>query len=222
MKTIEINLYKFNELSESAKKNVIEKERSSSYGFGYIMQESDATERIDTLDAFCEEFGISYKLDEDHCHRFISWHFDDIEDEDATGKYLLRFLNKHYYAIRDKKYYSGHFHKDENGKLSYKHRYSRISYQSGPGCPFTGMCYDCDILDKIFYWYKNPDWNLSIHDLFNDVFHHYMRLWEEEDEYRMSDEGIGEMIEINYEDKWYLEDGTEFDGDFDELENYAA
>lgn len=219
MKEYKIKLYHFDELNEDAKAKVCDKEREDVYGnFGTMSQETNAQERIATLDKFCEEFGIEYDVDMDHCHRFISWHFTSVEDEDATGKYLLRFLNKHHYSIRDKKYYSTAFRRDENGKFTYKHRHSRIMYQDGVGCPFTGCCYDCDILDKIFDWYKAPDWNLSIHDLFEDCFSHFLHLWDEEDDYCMSDEHIGEMIEINWGDKLYFEDGTEYTGqDLDEV-----
>ena len=208
MNTYKVKLYKFNELNQEAKYAVIERERNTEYGIGYLEQESDATERIATLDAFCNEFGIKYRIDYDHCTRFINWHFIDIEDEEAAGKYLLRFLNNHFDAINKKKYYwKGN-----------KNRYSRIQYEDGPACPFTGICYDCDILDKIFDWYKNPDWNMSIHDLFEAAFCHYLRQWGNEDEYRMSDEAITDMIEANWDDKLWFEDGTEFNGNYDKLE----
>ena len=53
MKTYKINLYSFDELSESAKAKVCDKERESPYNYGYLSQEDDATERYDTLNHFC-------------------------------------------------------------------------------------------------------------------------------------------------------------------------
>lgn len=228
MKNYKVKLFHFDELSEDAKAKVCDKERESDYNFGYLSQETDAEERIATLDKFCEVFGIKYNIDYDHNHRFIKWHFLDVDmngydwcDEDIEGKYLLRFLNRYYFDILSKKYYSCNQHYDENGNFHYAHRYSRFQYERG-NCPFTGMCYDCDILDKIFEWYDKPNWNISLHDLFEDVFSHYMDLWESEDDYRMSDEHISDMISANWGDKLYFEDGREFNGNEDDLEPIAA
>lgn len=214
MKKLVCNLYYFDELSEDAKHRVCQEERYRDYNLVSASQELDADERIATLDAFCKVFGIKYEIDYDHCHRFISWHFNgdfDNESYDISGKHLLRFLNVHYYDIRSRKfYYKHHFTKSRKSRIQWVEQ----------NCPFTGMCYDCDILDKIFEWYKHPNWDISLHDLFDDCFSHYLRLWEEDDDYRMSDESIGEMILANWEDKLYFEDGTEFTGDYDEVTEY--
>lgn len=226
MKEIKIKLYSFDELSESAKAKVCDKERERDYNFGYLSQSDDAEERYNTLNKFCEVFGITYRIDWDHQYRFISWQFEDVDmngydwcDEDIKGKYLLRYLNRYYYKIRNRKWYHVSC-KGDNNSISYKERYSKIQWIE-QNCPFTGMCYDCDILEKIFEWYHNPDWNITLHDLFEDCFSYYMDLWEKEDDYRMSDEHIGEMISINWSDKLYYENGNEFEGCIDELEDYA-
>lgn len=225
MKKLVCNLYSFGELSEDAKHNVCENDRQRDYNWGYICQESDASERVATLDAFCKVFGIKYRLDYDHCHRFITWRFEDsdIYDEGISGKYLLRFLNKFYYQIRKRKYFGKlvPHEKDEDHPAGCEHvfRHSRITWEEQT-CPFTGMCYDCDILDKIFEWYKKPDWKITLRDLFEEVFSHYLKLWSDEDDYRMTDESIGDMIQANWEDKLYFEDGTEFLGDYDQATNY--
>lgn len=223
MKKLVCNLYSFDELSESAKHNVCEEERKRDYNFGWLSQEDHAGERKSTLDAFCEVFGIKYEIDYDHDHRFISWRFaDDLDSEEMTGKYIWRFLNKFYYRIRSRKNYSCG-HRWENGKYHYSQRHSKILWVE-QNCPFTGMCYDCDILDKIFEWQKKTDCmtneNYSLHDLFEDCFSHYLKYWEEEDDYDMSDEGIGDMISANWGDKLYFEDGTEFTGDMDDVTPY--
>ena len=227
MKKLVCNLYSFDELSEDAKHYVCEEERKRDYNFGYTCQEDDAEERIGTLDKFCELFDIDYEIDYDHCYRFANWHFrDDYLENNADeicGKYLWRFLNRYYYKIRSRRYYGKLIPHQKDSKhpagLEHVKRYSKIIWEE-QNCPFTGMVYDCDILDKIFDWYKNPDWNLSLLDLFEDCFHYYFRLWEEEDDFRMSDENIGDMISANWEDKLYFEDGTEFTGDYDEVTNY--
>lgn len=230
MKKLVCMLYSFDELSESAKHEVCENDRKNDYNWGWISQESDASERKSTLDKFCEVFGIKYDIDYDHCHRFISWHFLDEELENSSdeicGKYLWRFLNKYYYKIRSRKWFSTCMVRKNGKSVLYaskckgaKDRYSKIIWVE-QNCPFTGMSYDCDILDKIFDWYKNSDWKISLKDLFDDCFYHYMTLWEQEDDYRMSDEAIGDMISANWPDKLYFEDGTEFTGDYDDCTDY--
>ncbi len=217
MKEVKVKLYRFDELSKDARHEVCERERQQTNNWGTISQEHDAEERISTLQKFCEVFGIKYKLDYDHDRRFISWHFKDseIDSHEISGKYLWRFLDNYYYDIRSRKYFATNFRQDENGKMYYKHRHSRIMWEE-QNCPLTGMCYDCDILDKIFDWYKKPDWKLSLHDLFEDCFSHYLKLWEEEDDYIVSDENISDLIEANLGDKLYYEDGTEFNGIYEE------
>lgn len=219
MKEITIKLFTFEELSEEAKSKICDREREDSNGYGYMCQESDAWERHATLEKFCETFGIKFNVDYDHCYRFINWKFENsIDDEEICGKLLWRFLNKYYYDIRSRKYYSGKFHYDENGnyiKGSHRYRYSRIQWIE-QNCPFTGMCYDCDILQKIFEWYEKPDWRLSLHDLFEECFSYFLESWEKEDEYRMSDENISDMILANNPDQLYFEDGKEFDGTYEE------
>ena len=228
MKEFKIRLFKFEELSESAKHSVCNKERESTYNFGTMAQETDAEERVASLNAFCKTFGITYRIDYDHQYRFITWQFTDVDmngydwtDEDISGKYLLRWLNRYYYDIRTRKWLMVNCDKEKNNGKSYKERYSKILWNDiDYGCCFTGCCYDLDLVEKIAEWYKKPNWSISLHDLFEDCFSHFMHLWSEEDDYRMSDEHIGEAICANWDDKWYFEDGTEFTGDEDELEEY--
>ncbi len=227
MKNYKVQLFHFEELNDDAKHYVCNKERESEYNFGTLGMECDAEERRATIKAFCELFNISYDIDYDHQYRFVSWHFNDVDmngyewcDEDISGKYLLRYLNRYYFDILSRKWYHVNC-KDENAKPSYKERYSEIQWISG-NCPFTGMCYDCDILDPILKWFKNPDWNITLHDLFDDCFSAFMQSWEEEDDYRMSDENLCDAISANWEDKLFFEDGREFNGNEDDLEPLVA
>ena len=47
-----------------------------------------------------------------------------------------------------------------------------------------------------------------------------MAQWEKEDDYRMSDEYIMEMLSANNEDTLYFANGAEFEGSESELEEY--
>ena len=226
MKTYKINLYSFDELSEDVKIKLCDKERESTYNYGTMAMESDAEERISTLNKFCELFNITYRIDYDHQYRFISWQFVDVDmngydwnADDIKGKYLLRYLNRFYYGMMSKKYFSTKGYWDENRKFHYKYRHSQFQYTKG-NCPFTGVCYDEDILAMINSWYQNPDWGVSLKGLFEDVFNYYMAQWEKEDDYRMSDEYIMEMLSANNEDTLYFANGAEFEGSESELEEY--
>lgn len=229
MKEFKIKLYSFDELSESAKAMICDKERENVYGnYGAMAQENDAHDRLDTLNKFCEVFNITYRIDYDHQYRFIVWQFKDVDmngyewcADDIKGKYLWRYLNRFYYQMCSRKWYYVDCDREKNNGKSYKERYSRIQWEKGT-CPFTGMCFDCDILDKIFEWYEKPNWEITLHDLFDDVFHHYMKLWERDDDFHMSDEYIGEMISTNDSEKLYYENGVEFEGSADELEEYSS
>jgi len=230
MKEVKVKLYEFSELSEDAKHAICERDRENTYGLGYDTQRIHGEERIDSLDAFCELFGIVYKIDYDHQYRFISWRFQDysIDDEKISGKYLGRFLNKFYYKIRERKWYSTCLERRNGQRIivaskckGSKDRYSKITWVER-NCPFTGVCYDEDILQKIWEWLENPDWKITLHDLFENCFHYFLKSWEDEDDYDISDEGLSESIEANSEGKLYFEDGTEFNGDYGEFEDYVA
>ena len=55
MKQININLYSFDELSDAAKSFVCDKEREDVMNnYGVMAMETDAEERIDTLNEFCK------------------------------------------------------------------------------------------------------------------------------------------------------------------------
>lgn len=210
MKNAKIKLYTFEELNQDAKNAVIERERNTEYGFSYLGIENAGDEIADTIKEFPAAFDISYEIKDSYGRPFVSFHVD-IEDEDATGKYLLRFLNNHYFAALSRRYYY------KGGKS----RKSRIMYDAGQ-CPLTGICWDCDILQPIFDWFKSPDWNLSVRDLMENCFCSVLKTYEAEREYCFSDEYIEDMILNNWEDKLYFEDGTEYDGPaFDEFEEAA-
>lgn len=209
MKTIEINIYKFSELSESAKHNVCERERES---WGSLESSFIANDRKDTLQAFCNVFSINYEIRDNYNSAYIKWSLrdDDIDPEEIKGKYLLRFLNAHYYSIRSRKNYFGHKYVD--GKFTFLNRESRILWENDH-CPLTGICYDCDILRPIYEWYAKPDWQITLYDLIEKCFDRFSKAWDRDDDYAYSDEGIAEMIEANCEDTYYLENGTEYTGE---------
>ena len=59
---------------------------------------------------------------------------------------------------------------------------------------------------------------MSLHDLLDDCLHAFLKSWADEDDYDMSDENIGDLISANWPDKLYFEDGTEFNGVYEDEE----
>ena len=217
MKEVKCKLYKFEELSEESQKAVMDRERDKIQQWGIDAWDS---EHRDTLNKFAEIVGIKIRNWEVSSwrHTYLFYFPSDVYERDAndvTGKYLLRFLNSIYYDIRSRKYFSCG-QRLENGKVHYSHRHSKILWEEG-NCPLTGVCYDYDILNPIYKWHKNPDWEKSLYDLVDDCLEEFFAAWENECEYCGSDEYvIQELTESSaYEDTLYFEDGTVFNGIYD-------
>lgn len=220
MKEVKCKLYKFEELSEKSQKVVMDRERDSIQQDGIDAWDS---EHRDTLEKFSNIFGIKvYDWEvSSYNHRYCFHFIDDVYDVDAVyvkGKYLLRFLNSIYFDIRSRKYYSCSHRYDENGEYHYSHRYSKILWVNN-NCPLTGVCYDCDILKPIYDWHKNPDWNKSLYFLVDECLEEFFSAWEKECAYCGSDEYVKqELTESSvYEDVLYFENGTVFDGIYEEV-----
>lgn len=220
MKEAKIKLYKFEELSEESQKVVMDREREK---IQEMANDAWDSEHRGTLEKFSEIFGIEVRNWEvSECnHNYWLCFPDDIYERDAKevkGKYLLRFLNSIYFDIRSRRYYSGRFRYDENGKAHSASRYSKIIWKEME-CPLTGVCYDCDILEPIYKWHKNPDWNKSLYDLVDDCLESFFKQWENEMEQTGSDEYVKqELIESSsYENVLYFANGNVFNGDFEEV-----
>lgn len=108
------------------------------------------------------------------------------------------------------KYYSTSGKYDENGKYTYKKRYSRIILESE--CVLTGRCYDNCILQPIYDFlnWSRPDYDSyqDIENLFNDCFSNIRKCLEDEEQSRYGDDYIIETITANeYE---FTADGNRF------------
>lgn len=222
MKTIEINLYSYNELSEDAKDKIRDKWRYDGYGVmdGY----NDDWEG--TLDKFCDLCNIKAKNCEvDNWHHYFSIDYgcnsvyevqldedtwDNIYIEDLSGKLLFRYISNNIipYLIKGKYHSVGHT--DENGKFTYKSRRSRV-VKTFDDCPLTGVV--CDIIEPLMKYYRNwakyPD-DYTYADLMNECLESFFKAWSAEWEYRLSDEAVDEDIEANWDDEMFLESGERY------------
>lgn len=203
MKKVEVNLFSFEELSESAQLTVIERER-------YTIQEDTMDcfgyDYRATLEKFSEIFGITF-LDwrvSDCGHSFsfkfknpiYDWNWDCLYANEVSGKLLLRYLN----GVYIKKAYSK------------KNKYVQ-PFDPSADCPLTGCCYDYDILQPIVDWYKKPDYDISLYSLIEKCLENFFQAWEDEYEYCASDEFCRqELTECSrYENTLYYSDGTKAD-----------
>jgi len=205
MRTIEITAYKFEELSEEAKKKAIEEYRSNGVDTSYNWNDA-----YESVKKFHEVFGTSEGrnswlnfmdggLTDDVFHmkglRLRTYILNNFGDQIFTPKYLkagerTKTEPKHHRMRRVRK-----TDYDPQGEGNfYSQYYSNI--QRYYSCPLTGVCYDMDLLDPFVKFIKKPD-DSDFEDLLNKAFYGLKKSLESEDEYRNSDEAIQEDIEAN-------------------------
>lgn len=228
MKTVTINLFKFNELSETAKERV----RSE-------WREHDSFDAWDsewqaTMEEFCKICGIevhNWKVSEwmyDYRIRYDDYHpiyevydknndvWESVYDEELSGKLLFRYVNNNIIPRLMKGKYHSVWYTDENSKQTYKKRRSKVVIETEPEkgtCPMTGYCGDCDVIEPLMKYYRNwakyPD-DYTFADLMEECIDALFKAWQNDIEWQMSDECVDENIESNWGDNWYDENGKEF------------
>lgn len=126
MKTVQINVYKFNELSESAKRKALDDFEPFT---DYIWQEA-----ITSIESFADLFDVK-----------LGSRYDD-NILNLSGARLMAYLWNNYGADL----YKPKYLKRVKGKA----RYSRV--QVDCNCPLTGVCYDMDLLEPIIEAMHKP------------------------------------------------------------------
>ena len=206
MKTIEINIYKFSELSEEAKEYAINKWREDQYNYQpWFIEEANKTlEKF--MDLFCiSNYQIDYeepyrndysiKLEDDilqlSSQRLATYIWNNYKGELYKGKY---------FSLWSKKDVSYKYYKDGYPVLKQKH--SKI--QMDNCCTLTGMCYDDDVLKPICDFLSNPS-DINFETLLNDCIYSLCHSVSSEIEHQNTDESIIENIEANEYD--FLESG---------------
>lgn len=194
MKTINVNVYKFSELSEKAKEKAMDNYRKY---FEYFLGDENKA----TLDAFLKIFyfvkvtDYEYGLDRNNIDYKIT--IDD-EIRDLQGLRLYKWLwNNFQNLIYKGKYYSTQGYYDKENKYHYKSNYSKVIKENS--CILTGYCMDDHILSPIYEFldYKNDKKHneMTIDDLISDCLHSWLFACRDDVEYRYSDECIMEELE---------------------------
>jgi len=216
MKTIEIQLYKFDELTEEAKQKAINEYREN-IEHDFIWSDAECT-----IKEFCKQFNIKTSN-----NSWLEPYFGNIEDciLELTGLRLQKYLINNFGDILWRKKYlkSGEvtaekpkYHRMRKvieikrglneGKF-YNQYYSNTQKES-KNCNLTGMCYDEDILKPIYNFLedRNPEANgTDFESLIKDCFDSLKKSIDNEIEYRESDEAIIE--DLNDNDYDFTENG---------------
>lgn len=198
MRTVETQVFQFDELSDAAKEKARDWYRS---GDSYPWAE----ENRDSLEKFCEVFPVKARD-----WSYDAWNFSmdaratcDDETAELTGPRLLAYLQNNYAEVfsQAKRYSKGApYHP------GVKVRKSRVMREE-TSCPFTGDCMDESLLDPLRAFLKKPD-GRNFADLLTDCLESWAKACQQDCEYQNSDESVEETIRANeYE---FTEDGERF------------
>lgn len=233
MKTITLQLYSFDELSEDVQKQIIDNERWN------IMEQcmnsfgTDYRKSLKEFEKLTNTTTKNWRVD--YCGYYVNSHFSNapiyehpidynknIYAKNLCGKLLFRYINNVIMPhITKGKYYSTSG-KYINGKYEYKHKHSGVMFDYKDDCPLTGMCYDYYLLKPItdYYdaWHNYPD-DFSLKDLIDQCYNDFFRSWHKEYEYWADDEdAIREELHNNqYEYRLYYKDGIVYSGPLNDV-----
>lgn len=204
MRTKTVTVYSFNELSDKAKERAVNDYFSGGFEYPY------ATENSDTLNKFCELFGIKCKNFEYGYHNYINLNLDMVDDciLELKGVRLLKYLMNNYYSDLFKPLYRKALKTDnkhvnhsrirvtelKNGKILNSY-YSAI--EKSTDCVLTGYCIDNDILEPVYRFIKKPSNYTTFQDMLHECGETWLKACREDYEYCSSIEAIGEDFEAN-------------------------
>jgi hypothetical protein len=184
MKTIEINLYSFNELSDKAKENAMNNHLNS---FEYHF----ASEAMETIKRGLDHFNFelsNYSLDWQNANNSyfrLKNNNTYSEYSELSGPRLFKLINNQF------------------EQTYYKYSKKYVSIFNG-NCPFTGVCFDESFIDPIRKFMQRPD-NTTFAELMEDCVYSVLRDTEKDIEYHLSEEAYEEECEAN--EYTFTEDG---------------
>lgn len=223
MKTINLTLYSFDDLSIEVQKQIIERERWN------VMEQCMNSYSVDyrnSLEEFEKIFGIKCtNWEVGYCtYHFgfnlvkseaFEWKYDYIPLETLSGKLLQRYIKNHILPYIEKgKYYSKLLGSYPNCK--HVNRYSKIFKEID--CPLTGCCYDMYLLDPILKYIYSLNQTTDYETLIKQCLNSFFQSWHEEYEYWADNEdAIREELHNNqYENRLYYKSGAVYNGPLDD------
>lgn len=222
MRKIEFDVYKFEELSDEAKKNAVEKMREE---LAELNSDSINGDYRRTLREFEKRFGL-YRVEIDESGYSIQWSglyadefvfsYDEKKDEPIYlrklhGKLLWRYLQNNIFPLVDhKKYYLWNYHTKDH---KIKTRTSRITYSGDASYGLTGCWCDEPLIKPFTEWIKHPDDTTTYEDLVKAACDGFSKQWMKDVEYGFSDEYVTE--ELSERDLEFCEDGAPYNYEYD-------
>lgn len=203
MRTIEVKLYEFDELSASAKRVVLD---SYDVYTDYIYDEAHKT-----VNKFNEMFGT--KEGSDSWLDIRTSHIDECILE-LSGFRLQKYIWNNFKSKLFKGKYFSLWSKTEKSYKHYKDgypvlksRYSKVFLDNC--CVLTGVCYDHDVLEPIYSFLNARDFSnqpKSFGDLLDECMDSLRQSIEDEVDHKNSDES--KIEEIKNDSLEYTEYGT--------------
>jgi hypothetical protein len=200
MKTIEVTIYKFEELNSAAQDRAINDYSSKGIDVDYIYDDSYKT---------VKEFNQLFNLNEGR-NSWLYLNTGNIEDSilELTGLRLQKYIYNNFgYKLFKGKYFGSLklnniiYHPRirskqlSNGKV-FNPYYSGIIKENC--CVLTGVCYDNDILQPIYDFLKLRNFdNTNFEDLLQNCYDSLKKSIDSEIEYSYSEESIKENIIAN-------------------------
>lgn len=192
MKEVTVKVYSFSELSKEVQAKLIEKERYAEYKEYFSCKEI-----FESFKAFMSHMDIDVKdwsIDYSNANRSyikLGWPRLEFDADMMHGIRLWKYLMNNYSTIVPK------YSKDNKPE-------SIID----SCCPFTGVCFDHDVMEPFINFLKRPDKSTDFNELMEDCVNACLKAIENAYEYENSDEYIREGLDDSYME--YLEDGTRF------------
>ena len=181
MKTLEIKLYSFEELTKEAKQKAIENYKNEHCEtIGTFWQEDN----FNSIKAVLNFFNVkikNFEIDYSSAARsFIDWELNLDYDDDIKnlcGARLFKYIHNNYIGKKTGSFNSIFDGKPDDGR-----------------CLFTGYCADCDLIVPIIEFLQKPTKYINFEDLINDVIYAGLKYIENDYDYQNSDESIIEEL----------------------------
>lgn len=201
-----LNVFTFNELSDTAKKKAVECYRAYRGGDDFYFSEYNAS-----LEAFAKDIGIninnwSYGLD---CCT-VDFDFGELEVLNTiTGARAYKWIVNNVKGLRPgPRVYTVSREVNRHGFTRNERIVKRVSgvYRADDCCNYTGVCCDEDLLQPFREFLVKPD-SRSVEDLINEAIDSYCRALQADLEYQESDEFLTEEL-TNGDTPEFFENGT--------------
>ena len=172
MKSITINLYSFDELSEDAKEKALQNHQQTHQMHWFDEWCESIKKGLEFFDVFVRDYSITTESNR-------SYVYFEIHEciKNLTYVRLWKYLKNNYNTFRNQ--FSGKIQRTFEGN-----------------CPFTGFSGDEAFLDPFRKFLKHPD-QTTFEDLLKDAIENCLNGIEEDYEYQLSEEFFKEECEAN-------------------------